>query len=75
MVVLPRCKSRRQRQPNIALAKKELGWEPRTQLKEGLGKTFAYFEKLLAEDAVLIGPLWPAPGAGRWTGDELVPVF
>ena len=35
----------------------------------------AALEKLLAEDAVLIGPLWPAPGAGRWTGDELVPVF
>jgi glyoxylase-like metal-dependent hydrolase (beta-lactamase superfamily II) len=32
-------------------------------------------EKLLAEDAVLIGPLWPAPGAGRWNGRELVPVF
>ena len=32
-------------------------------------------EKLLAEDAVLIGPLWPAPGAGRWNGQELVPVF
>lgn len=31
-------------------------------------------EKLLAEDAVLIGPLWPAPGAGRWNGRELVPV-
>jgi glyoxylase-like metal-dependent hydrolase (beta-lactamase superfamily II) len=32
-------------------------------------------EKLLAEDAVLIGPLWPAPGAGRWNGQELLPVF
>lgn len=39
----------RQRQPNIALAKKQLSWEPRTQLKEGLGRTIAYFEKLLAE--------------------------
>jgi glyoxylase-like metal-dependent hydrolase (beta-lactamase superfamily II) len=29
-------------------------------------------EKLLAEDAVLIGPLWPAPGAGRWDGRRLV---
>ena len=32
-------------------------------------------EKLLAEDAVLIGPLWPAPGAGRWDGRELTPAF
>jgi len=31
-------------------------------------------DKLLAEDAVLIGPLWPAPGAGRWDGERLVPV-
>lgn len=39
----------RQRQPNIALAKKHLSWEPKTQLKEGLARTIAYFEKLLAE--------------------------
>jgi UDP-glucuronate decarboxylase len=41
----------RQRQPNIALAKKHLSWEPRTQLKEGLARTISYFEKLLAENA------------------------
>ena len=29
---------------------------------------------LLTEDAILIGPLWPAPAAGRWNGHELVPV-
>jgi UDP-glucuronate decarboxylase len=40
----------RQRQPDITLAKKHLSWEPRTQLKEGLGRTIAYFEKLLAAD-------------------------
>ena len=26
------------------------------------------------EDTVLIGPLWPTPGAGRWQNGELVPV-
>jgi len=31
-------------------------------------------EKLLAEDTVLIGPLWPTPGAGRWDGERLIPV-
>jgi UDP-glucuronate decarboxylase len=37
-----------QRQPNISLAKAQLnGWEPQTQLKEGLIKTIAYFEKQL----------------------------
>jgi glyoxylase-like metal-dependent hydrolase (beta-lactamase superfamily II) len=29
-------------------------------------------EALLEEDAVLIGPLWPTPGAGRWDGKKLV---
>ena len=31
-------------------------------------------DDLLEEDAVLIGPLWPAPGAGRWDGKRLVAV-
>lgn len=38
-----------QRQPNISLAKKELGWEPNIQLQEGLVKTIAYFDELLKE--------------------------
>ncbi len=36
----------KQRQPNIELARSELGWEPSIELKEGLEKTIAYFEKL-----------------------------
>ncbi len=36
-----------QRQPNIALAREKLGWEPVVQLDEGLGKTIAYFDELL----------------------------
>ncbi|EPR74759.1 dTDP-glucose 4,6-dehydratase [Winogradskyella psychrotolerans RS-3] len=37
-----------QRQPNIDLAKKELNdWEPNVHLKEGLGKTIAYFDELI----------------------------
>ena len=38
-----------QRQPDIALARKQLGWEPRVQLDEGLAKTIEYFERLLSE--------------------------
>ena len=34
-----------QRQPDITLAKKELDWEPKTQLKEGLQKTIDYFKE------------------------------
>jgi UDP-glucuronate decarboxylase len=36
-----------QRQPIITLAKKELGWEPKVPLEEGLKKTIAYFEKIV----------------------------
>jgi len=35
----------RQRCPDIALAKRELGWEPKTQLAEGLKKTIEYFRQ------------------------------
>jgi UDP-glucuronate decarboxylase len=39
----------KQRQPDITLAKQELGWEPDVPLKEGLVKTIAYFDDLLAK--------------------------
>jgi glyoxylase-like metal-dependent hydrolase (beta-lactamase superfamily II) len=29
--------------------------------------------ELRSEDALLVGPLWPEPGAGRWDGTQLVP--
>jgi UDP-glucuronate decarboxylase len=35
-----------QRQPIIDLAKKELDWEPKVQLEEGLKKTISYFQQL-----------------------------
>ena len=39
-----------QRQPDISLAKKELGgWEPKINLKEGLKHTIEYFDNLLKE--------------------------
>jgi UDP-glucuronate decarboxylase len=36
-----------QRQPDIALARKNLGWEPTVQLDAGLKKTIEYFEAML----------------------------
>lgn len=36
------------RQPDISLAKKILGWEPGVPLEEGLLKTVAYFQEILA---------------------------
>ena len=39
-----------QRQPDISLAKKELGgWSPQIQLRDGLEKTIAYFDALLTD--------------------------
>ena len=39
----------KQRQPDITLAKKELGWEPKVTLEQGLKKTIPYFANLLKE--------------------------
>ena len=39
----------KQRQPSIELAKKELGWEPKIKLEEGLKTTIAYFDNLIKE--------------------------
>lgn len=38
----------RRRRPDISLAKKVLGWEPRVSLKQGLAKTIDYFRKELS---------------------------
>jgi len=40
----------RQRRPNISRAKSILGWEPKTQLSEGLAKTIEYFDKMLSKE-------------------------
>lgn len=37
----------KQRRPDINLAQKELKWQPKVQLNEGLKATIAYFEQLL----------------------------
>jgi UDP-glucuronate decarboxylase len=38
----------RQRKPDITLARKELGWEPKVDLETGIGRTIEYFKRLLA---------------------------
>jgi UDP-glucuronate decarboxylase len=37
----------KQRRPNIGMAQKHLGWEPKVPLREGLKPTVAYFRELL----------------------------
>lgn len=40
------------RRPDIALARKELDWEPKVPLEEGLKKTIAYFEDVIREGLI-----------------------
>jgi UDP-glucuronate decarboxylase len=40
----------RQRQPEIALARTKLGWEPKVQLRDGLAKTIEYFRNINLDD-------------------------
>jgi UDP-glucuronate decarboxylase len=38
----------RQRQPDITIARTELGWEPKVTIEDGLKETIAYFKHLLS---------------------------
>lgn len=40
----------RQRSADISIAREQLGWEPTTQLREGLGHTIEYFDNLLKKN-------------------------
>ncbi|MDR1857679.1 MAG: SDR family oxidoreductase [Desulfovibrio sp.] len=42
----------KQRRPDISLAKSRLFWSPQVELAEGIGKTIAYFERMLASGAI-----------------------
>lgn len=39
----------KQRRPDISLARRELGWEPKVPLSEGLDRTIEYFRKALRD--------------------------
>lgn len=48
----------RQRQPNISLAREQLGWKPTVALRDGLRLTIAHFEKLLSlQPKVVLAPV------------------
>ena len=42
----------RQRSPDISQANKVLGWNPQTQLMDGLPRTIEYFEALLSDEQI-----------------------
>eukprot|EP00531_Pseudo-nitzschia_arenysensis_P018747 CAMPEP_0116138490 /NCGR_PEP_ID=MMETSP0329-20121206/12810_1 /TAXON_ID=697910 /ORGANISM="Pseudo-nitzschia arenysensis, Strain B593" /LENGTH=336 /DNA_ID=CAMNT_0003633477 /DNA_START=495 /DNA_END=1505 /DNA_ORIENTATION=+ len=50
------------RRPDISTAKKELGWEPRVTVDEGLSKTIKYFQHVLDEAGEIIPT---GPGASK----------
>ncbi len=44
----------KRRCPDISLAKKELNWEPKISLEDGLKKTIAYFERIERPDSKIL---------------------
>jgi UDP-glucuronate decarboxylase len=51
-----------QRQPDISTAKRELGWEPKVPVEQGLEATIAYFASVLEEAGEIIPT---GPGAAK----------
>mmetsp|Transcript_21879 Transcript_21879/g.62356 ORF Transcript_21879/g.62356 Transcript_21879/m.62356 type:complete len:454 (+) Transcript_21879:128-1489(+) len=51
-----------QRRPDISRAKREIGWEPKVHVDEGLRKTIDYFQSVLDEAGEIIPT---GPGASR----------
>jgi len=54
-----------QRQPDITLARKVLGWSPRIPLRAGLQPTIEYLEKVLLERGLLDKPARSRPASTR----------
>jgi UDP-glucuronate decarboxylase len=46
-----------QRCPDITQATAVLGWQPKTDLKEGLARTIDYFDRILAKHGEIVGSL------------------
>ena len=56
--------------PDISLAKKELAWEPRVSLREGLARTIECFESVLRRGTL---PILSIPSASQRPADRAVP--
>jgi UDP-glucuronate decarboxylase len=54
-----------QRCPDIELARRELGWQPRIALREGLKRSIAYLEGALSRGDVAVARKVRAPRKGR----------
>lgn len=56
----------RQRQPDIAQALSELGWQPRVRLGEGVARTIAHFRQVLGVVALRDEQPMPSAPEGPW---------
>ncbi|HVE77899.1 MAG TPA: UDP-glucuronic acid decarboxylase family protein [Gemmatimonadaceae bacterium] len=52
------------RRPDIAKARRQLGWEPRVDVREGVRRTIEYFRTLLGSDRMTQRPAMAASGRG-----------
>jgi len=59
-----------QRKPAIEVAKREIGWEPKVSVKDGLAKAIEYFQRVLDESGEIIptGPGAAKPKSGNAGG-------
>jgi len=56
-----------QRKPEISVAKREINWEPKVAVKDGLKKAIEYFQSVLDESGEIIPT---GPGASKPKGGE-----
>jgi len=56
-----------QRKPEISVAKREINWEPKVAVKDGLKKAIEYFQGVLDESGEIIPT---GPGASKPKGGE-----
>ena len=59
------------RKPDINVAKKEIGWEPKVAVKDGLANAIEYFQRVLDADGEIIPT---GPGASKPKGGDSEPI-
>jgi UDP-glucuronate decarboxylase len=60
-----------QRKPDIAVAKREIGWAPKIKVEDGLAKAIEYFSSVLKTDGEII-PTGPGAAKPKHGGDGVV---
>lgn len=59
---------------HLAVTALHLATGPNTVENRDAPGAWTTLSELRDSGTILVGPLWPAPGAGRWTGERFVPV-